>query len=179
MIASWSITTRPRIVWLPITALVFAPARAAARRIFASVAVMPSSPALSLIQPARTPLSSIPSSSSESIQSASSSSLASMRKGRHPGLAIDAGRHHDRKVRRLRDRAVDIGAAADADGRAFDQRGETERLDALDLGRHQRDDVRGIGLGIAGLVPGAQVDEDVLVRQDRPKLARRSSARAS
>ena len=74
-------TTLPRMVWLPITAPVCAPARAAARRIFASVAVIPSSPALSLIQPARTPLSSIPSSSSESIQSSSASSLASCANG--------------------------------------------------------------------------------------------------
>jgi hypothetical protein len=92
-----------------------------------------------------------------------------MRKG-HPRLPIDAGWHHDGKVRRLRDRAVDIGAAADADRRAFQQRREAERLDALDLGRHQRDNIRCIGLGIAKLVPCAQVDEDVLMRQDRPKL---------
>jgi hypothetical protein len=42
---------------------------------------------------------------------------------RHPRLAIDAGRHDDREPGRLRNRPVEIGAPADADGRAFDQRG--------------------------------------------------------
>jgi hypothetical protein len=40
----------------------------------------------------------------------------------------------------------------------------------LDLGAHQRDDVGRIGLGVAGLVPRPQVDEDVLVRKDHPEL---------
>ena len=34
--------------------------------------------------------------------------------------------------------------------------------------RHQRDDFGSIGLRIAGHVPCAQIDKDVLVRQDRP-----------
>ena len=38
-----------------------------------------------------------------------------VRKGRYPRLAIDAGWHHDRKVRRLGDGPVDVGTAADAD----------------------------------------------------------------
>jgi hypothetical protein len=52
-------------------------ALAAARRIFVSLAVSPSSPALSLIQPAWTPVPAISSLSSPSIQSCRTSSLAS------------------------------------------------------------------------------------------------------
>ena len=71
----------------------------------------------------------------------------------------------------LGDGPVDIGAAADADRRALHQRREADCLDALDLRRHQRDDIRRIGLHVAGLVPYPEVDEDMLVRQDRPELS--------
>ena len=75
--ASWSATTRPRTVWLPITAFGLARRRAAAARsTFRSISVMPSSPALSLIQPARTPVPSISPVSSPSIQSRSLASSA-------------------------------------------------------------------------------------------------------
>jgi hypothetical protein len=76
MMSSWSRTTRPRMVWLPMIAPVASDARVAARRIFASHGVIPSSPALSLIQPACTPVRSIVPSSSRCIQIASTSSLA-------------------------------------------------------------------------------------------------------
>jgi hypothetical protein len=60
----------------PITALVDLAARAAARRMRSSIGVMPSSPALILIQAATTPVSPTPSVNSPSIQASSSSPLA-------------------------------------------------------------------------------------------------------
>ena len=79
-----------------------------------------------------------------------------MPKGRYPRFAINTGRHHDGEVRRLGYSPVDVGTAANADRRAFDQRGEPKRLDALDLGPHQRDDIRCLRLRIARFVPGAE-----------------------
>ena len=43
-------------------------------------------------------------------------------------------------------------------------------LDPLDLGNHQRDHVGGVGLGVAGRVGGAEIDEDVLVGKDHAEL---------
>jgi hypothetical protein len=40
----------------------------------------------------------------------------------------------------------------------------------FDLRCHERDHRGRISLGVAGLVPGPQVDEDVLVRQDRAEF---------
>ena len=73
-------------------------------------------------------------------------------------------------------RAVDIGPPPDAAGRALDQRRDAERLDALDLRRHQAHDIGRLGLGVARLVGGAQIDEDVLVRQDHAQPIARHGA---
>ena len=92
---------------------------------------------------------------------------------RDPRFAVVAGGHDDRQAGGLGDRAVDIGPPSHPAGRALDESRDPARLDALDLGRHQAHDIGRIGLGVARLGGRAQVDEDVLVRQDHAQLIAR------
>ena len=87
-----------------------------------------------------------------------------------PRLAVIAGGDHDRKIGGERHSEIEIGAAADAARRAFDKGGDAERLDALDLGRHQRDHIGSIRLRVAGLIGRPQIDEHMLMRQDHAEL---------
>ncbi len=89
---------------------------------------------------------------------------------RNPRLAVIAGGNDDGKIRGLRDRKIEIGAAADAAGGALDQRGDAERLDLLDFRRHQPDNIRRLALRITWLIRRPEIDEDVFMRQDHAEF---------
>jgi hypothetical protein len=62
---------------------------------------------------------------------------------------------------------VDVGSTSDSDCTTFYDGADAGSLSLVDFWRHQLDHVGGFGLCVTGLVPGAQVNKDVFVGQDR------------
>ena len=88
----------------------------------------------------------------------------------NPRLAINACRHDDRKTSGPRDSGDNIGAAAHAHRRAFDQCRHTGCGHAFEFRRHHRRHIGSLRIAPACLLNRPQVYKDMLVRQDHAQL---------
>jgi hypothetical protein len=71
---------------------------------------------------------------------------------------------------RLRHSLIEISPPPNANRATFHDGCNADGLSFSDLGRHQFDDVSRFGLGITGLIPGAQVNKNVFVGQNHAQL---------
>jgi hypothetical protein len=81
----------------------------------------------------------------------------------HPRFTIDASGNHQRHAGCRGQSSQNIGTASHAERCTLHDRSDTDCTRTLDLRGHQMHDLRNVCLGVARLIGGAEVDEDVLV----------------